>query len=82
MGKRWKVSSIFLTPKNNPFFKSNKYNDKKTGFYFLEESEMTFTKERNADPSEVQHYVTFKHFRDGPPTGLENPDILAQLLPS
>ena len=40
--------------------KMTENSDDKTGFYYLEEHEMTFNKERNPPPAQTQHFINFE----------------------
>ena len=53
----------------NSAMKKKGDDPEKTGFYYLEEHEMTFNKERNPPPAATQHLISF-----------EQHEIIKQLL--
>ena len=80
---KWANDERLISKSPNRIYKtlfSKKYKSKQTGFYFLDEHEMTFNKERHPDPTEIQHYITFKHFHDQHTSETEHPAVVNELI--
>ena len=80
---KWANDERLISKSPNRVYKtlfSKKYKSKQTGFYFLDEHEMTFNKERHPDPTEIQHYITFKHFHDQHASETEHPAVVNELI--